>query len=131
VWSDGLRKLAIWLSGLVTFEHVERVLQQVGQMPMSDSSAWRQVQASGQRAQAWDAARRAAATAVPDRNQIVPGEVSTPERLAATMDGAMIHIRHEGWKELKVGGIGQIELAPSRDPRTGDVLELARTVNNT
>ena len=43
----------------------------------------------------------------------------------------MIHIRGEGWKELKVGGIGQIELAPSRDPLTGDVLDLAHTVANT
>jgi len=129
-WSEGLRKLAVWLSGLVTFAQTESVLEQVGQMPLSASTAWRQVQASGTQAQALDAATRAAATAVPDRAQIVPGESATPERLAATMDGAMLHIRGEGWKELKVGGIGKILLAPTLDPITGDRLELAHTIEN-
>jgi len=130
-WSEALRKLAVWLSGLVTFEQAEDILEQVGQVPMSDSTAWRQAQTCGARAQAVEAAQRAAATAVPDRQQIVPGEVPTPERLAATMDGAMIHVRQEGWKELKVGGLGKIELQPTRDPLTGDMLDLPHTVENT
>lgn len=130
-WSNSLRKLAVWLDGLLTFEQVERVLEQVGQVRMSDTTAWRQAQSSGAQAQALEAAQRAAALAAPDRQQIVPGESATAERLAATMDGAMLHIRAEGFKELKVGGIGKIELAPTRDPITGDRLELARTIENT
>ncbi len=130
-WSEGLRKLAVWLDGLLTFEHVECVLEQVGQVVMSDTTAWRQGQHSGAQAQALEAAQRASAIAAPDRAQIVPGESATAERLAATMDGAMLHIRGEGWKELKVGGIGKIELAPTRDPITGDMLELAHTIENT
>jgi len=126
-----LCKLAVWLDALLTFEQTESVLAQVGQMSMSDSTAWRQLQKRGAQAEALEAAQRLAATATPDRQQIVPGEIATSQRLAATMDGAMIHIRGEGWKELKVGGIGQIELAPSRDPLTRDVLELARTIENT
>jgi hypothetical protein len=123
--------LAVWLDGLVTFAHTESVLRQVGQLHMSDSTAWRELQRRGAQAVALEATQRAAATAVPDRKQIVPGEKPNADRLAATMDGAMIHVRGEGWKELKVGGIGQIRLAPSRDPLTGDSVELARTVDNT
>jgi hypothetical protein len=130
-WSEGLRKLSVWLSGLVTFEQAERILTQVGQMPMSASSAWRQVQGCGAHAQAVEAAQRAVASALPDRQQIVPGEARTHDRLAATMDGAMIHVRGEGWKELKVGGIGKIELQPTCDPITKEVLELPHTVENT
>ena len=124
-------KLAVWLDGLVTFVQTESVLQQVGQLVMSDSTAWRQAQRRGAQAQALEAAQRVAAIAAPDRQHIVPGEAATNERLAATMDGAMIHIRSEGWKELKVGGIGRIQLAPTRDPLTGDWVELARTLDNT
>lgn len=130
-WSEGLRKLSVWLSGLVTFEQAESILEQVGQMPMSASTAWRQVQTCGAQAQVIEAAQRALATALPDRQQIVPGEATTNDRLAATMDGAMIHVRGEGWKELKVGGIGKIELQPTRDPITKDLLELPHTVENT
>lgn len=130
-WSEGLRKLAVWLDGLLTFERAENVLAQVGQMLMSDSTAWRQVQRSGTQALAVEAVQRAAASALPERQRIVPGEVASQERLAATMDGAMIHIRGEGWKELKVGGIGKIQLGPTQDPVTGEMLELAHTIENT
>jgi hypothetical protein len=129
-WSDGLRKLAVWLDGLLTFEQAESVLAQVGHVALSDTTAWRQAQACGARAQALEAVERAAATAVPDRQQIVPGQASSSDRLAVAMDGGMLPVRGEGWKELKVGGLGRIVLAPARDPETGDVLELARTVDN-
>lgn len=115
----------------MTFAHTESVLQQVGQLHMSDSTAWRELQRRGAQAVALEATQRAAATAVPDRKLIVPGEKPNADRLAATMDGAMIHVRGEGWKELKVGGIGRIQLAPSRDPLTGESVDLARTVDNT
>ncbi|MBI5290745.1 MAG: hypothetical protein HY872_02575 [Chloroflexi bacterium] len=115
----------------MTFEQTEEILEKVGQVPMSDSTAWRQVQTCGARARAFEAAQRAAASAVPDRQETVPGEVPTPERLAATMDGAMLHVRGEGWKELKVGGLGKIELRPTREPVTGDILDLPHTVENT
>jgi hypothetical protein len=129
-WSDGLRKLAVWLDGLLTFERAETVLAKVGQVAMSDTTAWRQAQACGAQAQALEAAQRAVATAVPDRQHIVLGQAPSGDRLAVAMDGGMLPIRGEGWKELKVGGLGRIVLAPARDPETGDLLELARTVNN-
>ncbi len=126
-----MRQLAVWLDGLLTFEQAESVLAKVGQVPMSDTTAWRQAQACGVQALALEATQRAAATAVPDRQQIVPGEAPSEERLAAAMDGAMIHVRGEGWKELKVGGVGQIELQPRRDKATGDELAWAHMVANT
>lgn len=129
-WSDGLRQLAVWLDGLLTFERAESVLAKVGHLSMSDTTAWRQAQACGARAQALETVQRAAATAVPDRGQIVPGEAPSAERLAVAMDGGMLNVRGEGWKELKVGGMGRIVLQPARDPLTGDVLELAHTVEN-
>ena len=86
-------KLAVWLDALLTFQQTESVLAHVGQMVMSDSTAWRQLQRNGARAQALEAAQRAAATATPDRGQIVPGEARNEERLAATLDGATPHLR--------------------------------------
>jgi hypothetical protein len=125
-----LRKLAVWLDGLLTFERAESVLEKVGHLTMSDTTAWRQAQACGAQAQALETAQRAAATAAPDRQQVVPGEARSAERLALAMDGGMLPVRGEGFKELKVGGLGRIELAPARDPVTGDLLELARMVDN-
>jgi hypothetical protein len=124
-----LRKLAVWLDGLLTFERAESVLAKVGHLAMSDTTAWRHAQASGARAQALESAQRAVATALPDRQVIVPGEAPSRERLAVALDGGMLPIRGEGFKELKVGGMGRIVFQAGRDPVTGDVLELARTVD--
>jgi len=126
-----LRKLAVWLTGLLTFEQAAQVLEKASQVGMSDSTAWRQAQDVGTQAQAVEATQRAAAMAMPAREQIVPGEVPSDTRLAAALDGGMVHIRHEGWKELKVGGVGEIELQTRRDPVTGDRVEWAHSVRHT
>ena len=131
-WSDGLQRLAVWLSGVLgAYGDVEQVLAQVGQLTMSDTTAWRQVQTTGRQFRAQEARRVAAANAAPDRHTILPGEPPSQERLAAVMDGAMIHIRAEGWKELKVGGIGHIECSTRQDRATGDEVEWAQMTTNT
>lgn len=126
-----MRWLAVWLGALMPFEQAARILEKVGQVPLSASTVWRQVRATGTQAQALEIVERAQTNAVPKREHIVPGEARSTARLAVVMDGAMIHIRDEGFKELKVGGVGQIELETRRDRATGDDLELAHTVANT
>jgi hypothetical protein len=39
------------------------------------------------------------------------------------MDGGMVNIRDEGWKEMKVGTVFDIELRLERDPQTHDLVE--------
>jgi len=46
------------------------------------------------------------------------------------MDGGMPNVRGEGWKGLRVGGLGRIARPSARNPVTGDVLDLARTGAN-
>lgn len=98
---------------------------------MSDSTLWRQTQVWGERAQAVAAADRTRANALPLRGQVVPGEAPGRERLAAALDGAMVNVRKEGWKELKVGCVGKIEIWPTPDRETGELVDLAHTVENT
>jgi hypothetical protein len=130
-WSEHLAKQAVWLSGLLDFAQAAEVLEQVAQVPIGSKTVWRLAQRWGERAGAVEAVQRAAANAAPDRQQIMPGEAVGAARLAVALDGGMVNIRKEGWKELKVGCIGQIELQPTRDKATGEVLDLAHTVENT
>jgi hypothetical protein len=46
------------------------------------------------------------------------------------MDGTLIHIREEGWKELKVGCVFDVAVHPTLDKETGDMVELAHAENN-
>jgi hypothetical protein len=121
----------VWLSGLRNFDQAAEILGELAQVPISTKSVWRLTQRWGQRAQALEALERAAANATPDRQQIAPGEAPSDERLAVALDGGMVHIRDEGWKELKVGCVGQVVVRPTKDPATGDVVPLAHTVHQT
>jgi len=38
--------------------------------------------------------------------------------MGVSIDGGMVHIRDEGWKELKVGCMFEIEVRPTWDKKT-------------
>jgi len=120
----------VWLSGLVEFEAAASILDQIGQIPMSDSSVWRRVKTWGERGKAMEAAQRATAMALLPRSEIVAGEARPPKDMGVAMDGAKVHLRKEGWKELKVGDVFEIEVRPTPDKETGDLIDLAHAVRN-
>jgi len=118
-------KYAVWLSGLVTFAEAATILNTVGEIPISVSSLWRRVSVWGPKCQALEATQRALSLATPTReelNQTVPLD---GQDLGVAMDGGMVHIREEGWKELRTGppplrgGHGQSRLCV-RYPATAD-----------
>jgi len=129
-WSEQVAKYAVWLSGLMEYEEAERVLNQVGQIPLSDSSLWRRAQKWGESFKAVEAAQRATATAVPARGSVIRGEARQQPKMGAAMDGAKVYIRKETWKELKVGCIFDLEVRPTPDQQTGDLVDLAHAVQN-
>jgi hypothetical protein len=46
-----------------------------------------------------------------------------------SMDGGMVHLRDEGWKEMKVGAVYDVALRWQRDARTAEWVEQAQAVN--
>jgi hypothetical protein len=129
-WSEGALKLAVWLSGIVDYDQVEEILEKVGQISISDSSVWRQ-------AQVWGAGFQELMEAERIRSNLLPGRWGAPSkrvepkgRMGVSMDGCMIHIRDEGWKELKVGTVFDVVVCPTRDRETGDWIDLAHAVRN-
>lgn len=130
-WSEGLQKWAVWLGGLLPFAHAEAVLNTVGQVPMSDSTLWRCVQRWGERGRQVEARQRARANALPSRDQGGAGGPAAAVVKGVALDGATVNIRAEGWKELKVGSVFDVAARPTRDPVTGDLVELAQAVHTT
>lgn len=129
-WSEHVAKQAVWLSGLVTFEQAEMILRTVGQMAISDSSIWRRVAVWGARAQAVEAAHQASAAAVPTREELLAGEAQAPDHMGVAMDGGLVQVRQEGWKELKVGCVFEVAVRPTYQRDTGETLDLAHAVCN-
>jgi hypothetical protein len=129
-WSEGVIQDAVWLSGIVEYEKVEEVMDRIGQMGISDSSAWRRIQKWGARFRAVAEAERIRANTLPESWEMVPREVQPVGRMGVAMDGTKIHIRGEGWKELKVGSVFDVAVRPTLDQDTGDIVERAHAVNN-
>lgn len=130
-WSEQVAKFAVWLSGLLEFEEAERVLNQVGHISLSDSSIWRRTQKWGESLKAVEAAQRATATALPGRGALIRGEERQQPEMGVAMDGAKVYVRGEEWKDLKVGCVFDIEVLPTRDEHTGELVDMAHAVRNT
>jgi hypothetical protein len=129
-WSEGLLKLMIWLSGIVDYRKAEEILAQVGQITVSDSSVRRQVQVWGQSFQSIAEAERIRANVLSGRGGAPLRGANVKGRMGVAIDGSMIYIRGEGWKELKIGCVFDVEVHPTLDVETGDRVALAHAVNN-
>ncbi len=130
-WSEGLAKEAVWLSGVVdSFEAAETIFARIGHVSMSDSTVWRQVEKWGAEFLKLDQHRQEQAKAIPIRGVVTAGQLKRAGKMGVAMDGAMVHILEEGWKELKVGCLFEIQQRPVFDKETKEWLDMGHAVNN-
>lgn len=105
------------------------MLAEVGGITLSTTSIWRRMQTWGSRIataiQAEQAQEKAAA-----REWSTPGTRSVAQGpMGIAIDGAMLHLVDEGWKEFKLGCVFDVELAATVDKHTGDRVEYGHAVN--
>lgn len=115
-WSEGISRQVVRLSGRMAYEEVVETLQEVGQIHLSKSSAWRLSQRWGKRIK----------EQVDTQGAADPTSTEPVERMSASLDGAMVYVLSEGWKELKVGTISEVTAEPTLDPVTLEEEPLAR-----
>jgi len=119
VYSPELKRDLVWLSGLLPYAQAEAVLARIGKRTISDSSLWRTVEREG---------HRLTAEATSNEPETLTDAVDDPLwdwGKMLSMDGGMVNIRQEGWKELKVGLIGQVV---SIDPPESSVIPEVHTL---
>jgi hypothetical protein len=118
--SEGLAKEVVWLSGILTFGVAAEVLRRIGDLPVSRSRVWRTVKVHGEAIQKIMEKRA------------VAEQVAEPESqwMGCSADGGMIHIRDEGWKELKIGAIFEVESHKGKHSRTREEMDVGRSVRN-
>jgi len=129
-WSPRLLRLTSKLVARLPYAEALEVLAEVGGIAVSLSSGWRIGQAWGQRLQA-ELAREEAEQKAAARAWSTPGGRQAKQpRMGVALDGAMVHIRDEGWKEFKVGSVYQVALQTRSDERTGDRGEFGHAVQS-
>jgi len=121
---------AVWLGGLLPFAQAAEVLQQVGQVTISTDSVWRLSERWGEKIEAQEATQQEQAKAIASVPRVRGEEEKAPSRLGVAMDGVMIHVRGEGWKELKVGCVFEVGRRMVKDAVTGEEGEVGCAVRN-
>ncbi len=120
---------AVWLAGLVPYQQAEAILAEIGQVTLPATSIWRRVQQAGSQFAALEDAERMQATALPEKWDPPSRAEKSDQRMGVAMDGFMVQLRAEGWKEMKLGAVFELALRQERDERTGERGLVAHAVN--
>src|SRR5260370_35056359 len=115
--SPALAREVVWLSGLVTYGKVNQVLQRVGNYCLPSTTVCEQVQQQGERLLTEQ--RRQQSQVSLERTQWEQARYDSQLRKGVSLDGGMVNIRDEGWKELKVGVVSTL-LPPQQQAETSD-----------
>jgi len=118
-WSEGVARQVVRLSARMAYDEVVETLQETGQIDISKTSVWRLSQRWGAAFQAQTALEEA----------VAPVATAPAERMSASLDGAMVYVLEEGWKELKVGTVSEVVSDLVLDPVTLEEEPLARARN--
>jgi hypothetical protein len=130
-WSESVSELAVWVGGQVSFGVAAELLERVGNLKLSASSIWREVQEWGQVLVELEEKERQRANATPGREEIIAGTPVSQQRKGVAIDGWMINIRDEGWKEVKLGTVFEVTLGQELDPVTAETVEVGQAVDCT
>jgi len=93
-------------------------MERVGGRTISATNLWRETQQRGARLEAVMAHRQAALRP----EQIVPTNARQDHQhpKGVGLDGGMVHVRGEGWKEFKTGVVYDVGVRPGEDVLTGE-----------
>ena len=108
------------------FAQAATLFAEVGQVAISAETIWRLSGACGEAFQAQEEREQERAKAVAHSKR---GAEEAP-RFGAALDGTMIHVRGEGWKELKVGCIFEVEPRTVKDKPTGEAITVGHAVRS-
>ena len=127
VFTKEVARQMVWLSGLLPYVQCEAVFAEIGEQWFSASSIWRQTQKHGQRLLEYKAYQREQVGV--ERIQFPDAKHDHDQRKGVSIDGGMVNIRHEGWREVKVGTVFDVEVRLERNPHTHEWDEMAHGVN--
>jgi len=126
-FSTTFAKQMVWLSGLLPFEQGVEVMARIGERFISQSTMWRMVRCYGKQLQAVVEHEREQVSV--ERIELPDAKHDHDQRKGVSMDGGMVNIRDEGWRELKVGTVFDVELRRERNPQTHELDEMAHGIN--
>ena len=126
-FSPEMARQMVWLAGMLPYKQAEEVFERIGKRLVSATSIWEQVAVHGPRLQSYVEQQQ---ELVSIERVVLPGH-DLDIRKGISIDGGMVHIREEGWKEFKMGTVFDVELRLERDSETHELVEKPHGINMT
>jgi hypothetical protein len=117
--SPKLAQEVLWLSGLVTYRQVSQVVERIGGYSVPPTTVWEQVQRHGEQMVA-EQTRQQNQVGL-ERTQWEQPRYDSQLRKGVSMDGGMVNVRGEGWKEFKVGLVSTL-VPPQHQAETAEAI---------
>lgn len=130
-WSERVAAWSVWLYGQVSGALATEIFQKLTGLCLPQPSVWRRAQRWGTALQVQEQHQQQAANAVPLRGQAGPQQLRLPQNMGVSMDGTMVCLREEGWKELKVGTVFEVAVSPEPVDEGKELQERAHAIHST
>jgi hypothetical protein len=108
LYGGALKQNMAWLCGLLPYEQAAQVMVRIGKRPVSASSLWRLAQKVGRALGNRTSHEQTMLEQPAETPPTGVGASVEPATRLLSMDGGMVNIEGEGWKELKVGLVGTV-----------------------
>ena len=122
--------LSVWLYGQVSGALAAEIFEKLTGLNLPQPSVWRRAKRWGTALQVRAQHQQQTANAVPWRGQAGPNALRLPQNMGVSMDGLMVCLRQEGWKELKVGTVFEVAVRPDPVDEGQEREDRAHAVNN-
>lgn len=120
--SNGVKRELVELTARMPYAESVEVYERLARVCVSCTGAWEITQAVGETIRAMEARVGVGAS---------KGQADA-ESMAVTMDGCMAHVREEGWKEVKVGSVFELENhRKQRQNKQGETIPVVRAKDQT
>lgn len=118
--SAGVKRNLVKLSACMSYQSSATVLGELSQVEVTAMTAWRCMQEAGQGVM--QAEQDGTLSGMKDVLALGLGNAPHDTDLAAALDGCMVNVRQEGWKELKVGVVFEPVSQGSQANQAGEVI---------
>lgn len=117
----------VWLAAKDTYAEAAATFTRIGRRTIPSSTLWDVSQRQGERLRAYVAHQQEQVGV--ERVVLPPVGADHDRPLGVSLDGGMVHVREEGWKEFKTGAVFDLIAVPELNRETGEWEDQVHGVN--
>lgn len=125
-WSERLETQLVKLATKESYGEAVKTYQELVGLNLLKTTVWQRSQERGARLRAARLAAAEQAWALPKRQDIIAGQPLDPVKKGVTMDGVLVYILGEEWKEVKVGCVFEYETQTESCGQTKETKEVVK-----